>query len=79
MILRIVPNNAGANEGLDGPFKVLKVKEGEIGFLEAPNGGRLELDSEEVVGLRNRFDRIGATALPVELSRALLMDAMEKI
>lgn len=79
VILRIVPNSAGANEGLDGPFKVLTVKEGEIGFLEAPNGGRLELDAEEVMGLRNRFDRIGAMALPVELSRALLRDAMEKM
>ncbi|TMQ92807.1 helix-turn-helix domain-containing protein [Actinomadura soli] len=77
VILRIVPNSAGANEGLDGPFKVLKVKEGEIGFLEAPNGGRLELDAEEVAGLRKRFDRIGAIALPVEMSRALLKDAME--
>lgn len=77
VILRIVPNSAGANEGLDGPFKVLKVKEGEIGYLVAPNGGRLELDAEEVAGLRNRFDRIGAMALPVELSRALLKDAME--
>ncbi|WP_433466125.1 helix-turn-helix domain-containing protein [Spirillospora sp. CA-128828] len=77
VILRIVPNNAGANEGLDGPFKVLKVKEGEIGYLVAPNGGRLELDAEEVAGLRNRFDRIGAMALPVELSRALLEDTME--
>ncbi|MEU8117752.1 Scr1 family TA system antitoxin-like transcriptional regulator [Spirillospora sp. NPDC049024] len=45
---------------------------GEIGFPEAPNGGRLELDAEEVMGLRNRFDRIGAAALPVETSRALL-------
>lgn len=79
VILRIVSNNAGANEGLDGPFKVLKVKEGEIGYLVAPNGGRLELDAEEVADLRNRFDRIGAMALPVELSRALLKDAMERM
>lgn len=79
VILRIVPNNAGANEGLDGPFKVLKVKEGEIGYLVAPNGGRLELDTEEVAGLRNRFDRIGAMALPVELSRVMLKDAMERM
>ncbi|RKS79821.1 hypothetical protein BZB76_1300 [Actinomadura pelletieri DSM 43383] len=77
VILRIVPNSAGANEGLDGPFKVLRVKEGEIGYLVAPNGGRLELDTEEVAGLRKRFDRIGAIALPVEMSRALLKDAME--
>jgi hypothetical protein len=79
VLLRVVPNCAGANEGLDGPFKVLKVNEGEIGFLEAPNGGRLELDAEEVAGLRRRFDRIGATALPVELSRALLKETMESL
>ncbi|HEU5025948.1 MAG TPA: DUF5753 domain-containing protein, partial [Spirillospora sp.] len=77
VILRVVPNRAGANEGLDGPFKVLKVREGEIGFLEAPNGGRLELDAEEVAALRARFERIGAMALPVDLSRALISDALE--
>lgn len=77
--LRIVPNNAGANEGLDGPFRVLKVAEGEVAYLVAPNGGRLEMDASEVTALRTRFDRIGAQALPVELSRALIKDAMEKM
>lgn len=79
VVLRIVPNSAGANEGLDGPFKVLKVKEGEIGFLEAPNGGRLEMDVSEVAGLRSRFDRIGALALPVDSSRTLIKEVMESI
>ncbi|WP_157995843.1 helix-turn-helix domain-containing protein [Thermomonospora amylolytica] len=79
VILRVVPNSAGANEGLDGPFRVLKVKEGQIGYLLAPNGGRLELDAEEVASLHRRFDRIGASALPVELSRALIKDAMENM
>jgi hypothetical protein len=37
------------------------------------------LDAEEVAGLRRRFDRIGATALPVELSRALLKETMESL
>lgn len=79
VIMRLIPNSAGANEGLDGPFKVLKVKEGEIGYLVAPNGGRLEFDAEEVVSLRARFDRIGALALPVDLSRALIQDALESM
>jgi hypothetical protein len=77
VILRVVPNSAGANEGLDGPFKIIKVKDGEVGFLEAPNGGRLEMDASAVAGLRSRFDRIGAVALPVQPSRVLIKEAME--
>lgn len=48
--LRIVPNSAGANPGLDGSFKVIKVKEGKAAFVEAPNGGRLVLNAAEVGG-----------------------------
>lgn len=77
IILRIVPNSAGANEGLDGPFKVITVKEGDVGFIEAPIGGRLELDASQVEALRYRFDRIGSMALPVDSSRVLIQQAME--
>lgn len=79
VILRIVPNRAGANEGLDGPFKVITVKEGDIGFIEAPIGGRLELDAAKVAELRSRFDRIGAMALPVDSSQALIQRVMESL
>lgn len=77
VMLRIVPNTAGANPGLDGPFKVIKVKEGQVGYVEAPTGGRLVADASEVDGLIDRFDRIGAVALPVDSSRSLIKHLME--
>jgi transcriptional regulator with XRE-family HTH domain len=77
VMLRIVPNTAGANPGLDGPFKVIKVKEGQVGYVEAPTGGRLVADTSEVDGLIDRFDRIGAVALPVDSSRSLIKHLME--
>jgi hypothetical protein len=77
MTLRVVPKSAGAHEGLDGPFKVITVEEGEVAFVDAPNGGRLVMDTAEVRGLRLRFDRIGAVALPIDSSRNLIRQAME--
>jgi DNA-binding XRE family transcriptional regulator len=75
--LRVVPKSAGAYEGLDGPFKVITVEEGELAFVDAPNGGRLVMDAAEVRGLRLRFDRIGAVAQPVDSSRSLIKQVME--
>lgn len=77
MVLRVVPNRVGANEGLDGPFKVITVREGDVGFIEAPIGGRLELDAAKVADLRNRFDRIGSMALPVDSTQELIQRVME--
>ncbi|MFG2249054.1 helix-turn-helix transcriptional regulator [Spirillospora sp. NPDC048823] len=77
--LRIVPNSAGANPGLDGAFKIIKVKEGEVAFVEAPNGGRLVADVAEVESFKLRFDRIGAVALPVDSSRNLIKQHMEAL
>ncbi|MGI5324466.1 helix-turn-helix domain-containing protein [Actinomadura nitritigenes] len=77
VMLRIVPNTAGANAGLDGPFKVIKVKEGQVGYVEAPTGGRLVPEAAEVDGLLERFDRIGAVALPVDSSRSLIKQLTE--
>jgi transcriptional regulator with XRE-family HTH domain len=75
--LRVVPNSAGANLGLDGSFKVISVKEGAVAFVEAPNGGRLVADVAEVESFKLRFDRIGAVALPVDSSRILIKQHME--
>ncbi|MFB4302266.1 DUF5753 domain-containing protein [Actinomadura sp. NTSP31] len=75
--LRVVPNSAGANPGLDGSFKIIKVKEGEVAFVEAPNGGRLVAEVAEVETFKLRFDRIGAVVLPVDSSRTLIKQYME--
>ncbi|RKS78826.1 hypothetical protein BZB76_0260 [Actinomadura pelletieri DSM 43383] len=77
VILRVVPKVAGAHEGLDGPFKIITVRRGEVGFVEAPNGGRLVMEASEVRGLKLRFDRIGAVALPLDSSRRLIEQLME--
>ncbi|MFI6521670.1 helix-turn-helix transcriptional regulator [Spirillospora sp. NPDC050679] len=77
--LRILSRACGAHEGLDGTFKVITVKEGEIGFVEAPTGGRLIMDGEKAQELRLRFERIGALALPVHSSRSRIMEAMEDL
>ncbi|MEU5877915.1 helix-turn-helix transcriptional regulator [Spirillospora sp. NPDC047279] len=77
--LRVVPRSAGAYLGLDGPFKVITVREGPAGFIEAPHAGRLVSDAAEVSRLRTGFDRIGADALPVDSTRNLIRRHMEKM
>jgi transcriptional regulator with XRE-family HTH domain len=75
--LRVVPNTAGANYGLDGPFKIVTLKEGMVAYVEALNGGRLVPETSEVADLDTRFDRIGAVAESVESSRRLIRELME--
>lgn len=75
--LRIVPKAAGEHEGLDGPFMIVTTKRQEVAFIEAPNGGRLVVEPAEAHGLRQRFDRIGAVALPLDLSQRLIKQLME--
>lgn len=77
--VRIVPRSAGAHPGLDGCFKILTVKEGDIAYVDAPEGGRLILGAVEARGFGVRFDRIGAVALPVASSRSLITHAMENL
>lgn len=77
--VRIVPNSAGANAGLDGPFKVITIAGADVGYVDAPYGGRLVMDSDEVRGLAVRFDRVGAVALPVDSSRIKIQEMMEAL
>ncbi|WP_158642298.1 helix-turn-helix domain-containing protein [Actinomadura sp. WAC 06369] len=77
--MRIVPRQSGASEGLDGSFKVITVREGEVGYIEAATGGRLVMDVEAARGLRVRFDRIGAKALPVDSTAKTIHRAMEAL
>lgn len=77
--LRVVPNSAGANRGLDGPFRVITAPDGDIGFVEAPTGGRLVSDGPQVRDLALRFHGIGAQALPIDSSRDLIKQLMETL
>ncbi|GAA3934345.1 helix-turn-helix transcriptional regulator [Actinomadura viridis] len=77
VVVRVVPREAGAHEGLDGPFKIFTVREGDVGFVEAPTGGRLVPEVDEARELRARFERIGHLALPVHSSQRLIKSLME--
>ncbi|MFC9975751.1 helix-turn-helix domain-containing protein [Spirillospora sp. NPDC127200] len=77
--LRIVTRSSGASEALDGSFKVIEVREGLIGFVEAPSGGRLVMDSEGAHSLRRRFERIGAKAASVDSTADLIHQALEAL
>lgn len=75
--LRVVPKSVGAHIGLDGPFMTLTVGDRDLGFAEAPIGGRLVLDPGDVRNLGIRYDRIGADALSRDETRTLIRQAME--
>jgi len=76
--LRILPRSAGASIGLEGSFKVITVREGDVVYMEACGGGRTSEDPAEIAERRVRFDQIGADALSRSLSRDLIRTTMEK-
>ncbi|SFN97522.1 hypothetical protein SAMN04489713_103592 [Actinomadura madurae] len=75
--LRVVPKSAGAHQGLDGSFRVIRLPERDVAFVEAPGGGRLILGTAEVQAYGVRFDRIAAEALTPGASRDLIKRIME--
>jgi hypothetical protein len=77
--MRIVPRQSGASEALEGSFKVITVREGEVGYIDAASGGRLVMDADGARALRSRFDRIGAKALPVDSTAGMIQRAMESL
>ncbi|WP_243719559.1 helix-turn-helix transcriptional regulator [Actinomadura sp. KC06] len=76
--VRVVPWAAGGYIGQDGPFKIL-TSDREVAYADAPTGGRLIMDSTEVREFGVRYDKIGLKALPEDLSRRLIREAMEAI
>ncbi|WP_146087307.1 DUF5753 domain-containing protein [Thermomonospora echinospora] len=75
--LRVLPRSVGAHLGLEGTFKIVSVKEGDVVYMEACGGGRLTQDLTDVRKYHVRYDRIGADALPRNSSRDLIRRAME--
>ncbi|MCO6005866.1 helix-turn-helix transcriptional regulator [Actinoallomurus purpureus] len=75
--LQIVPARAGSHAGLDGGFNVLTTEEGDVGFVEAPLGGRLIQDEQEVRKLLRRWDDIRSLALPVTETREKLLSILK--
>jgi transcriptional regulator with XRE-family HTH domain len=79
MVLRVVPQVAGAHVGLDGSFTVMSVAGGDVAYASAAGGGRLIATVEEVRQYSLRYDRIGQQALPEILSRDVIRRAMEEL
>jgi transcriptional regulator with XRE-family HTH domain len=77
--LRVVPQAAGFYLGLDGSFNSLTLPAGDVMFVEAPGGGRLIQGGAELREFGVRWDRIGASALPWDASRDLIIEAMERL
>lgn len=75
--LQIVPAQAGSHAGLDGGFNVLTTEEGDIGFVEAPLGGRLVQDEQDARKLQRRWDDIRSLALPVTETRKRLLSILK--
>ena len=77
IVLRVVPMGAGAQPGMDGCFKLMNVEGSEVGYVEAPEGGRLVRGGRDVERFALRYKIIGAAALPVGASKSLLAASME--
>lgn len=79
VVIRVVLKSAGFYVGLEGPFIITTVAEGDVAFMEACGGGRLTTDKAEVRRYSVWYDSIGDVALPVDSSRDLIANAMEEM
>lgn len=79
VILRVIPFEGGAHMGQDGGFTILTLDSGELAYVEAPIGGRLVTEPNEVRSTSLRWARIGAKALPEGSTRDLIHRVKENI
>lgn len=75
--IQLVPADAGPHAGLDGGFNILAAEGGEVAYVEAPLGGRLVQDEDEVKSLARRYDHIRSLALPTRETRVRLLTMLE--
>lgn len=75
--VRLLPKSAGAHLGLDGPFRLISVKNRQVAYVGARRGGRLIEDAAEVQELAVDYERIGFKALSEEASRARIVELLE--
>ena len=73
IIVQIVPLDAGAHPGLEGPL-VLVTRRGapDIAYLEVQGRGRFVENSEEVARYGLLYDLLRAVALPPDVSREMI-------
>jgi Domain of unknown function (DUF5753) len=73
IIVQVVPLDAGAHPGLEGPL-VLVARRGEpdVAYLEVQGRGQLVEASEEVARYGLLYDLLRAVALPPDASREMI-------
>lgn len=77
VVMRVIPTNAGAHHGVDGPFQVMCLAERDVAYAGAQNGGRLIEAPIEAREFSTMFERIGAKALPEDASRGIIEQYLE--
>jgi transcriptional regulator with XRE-family HTH domain len=75
--VRLILKAAGAHLGLDGPFRLITVKNRQVAYVGARRGGRLIEDAAEVQELAVDYERIGFKALSEDASRARIAELLE--
>ncbi|MGW5412088.1 helix-turn-helix domain-containing protein [Actinomadura geliboluensis] len=75
--VRLILKSAGAHLGLDGPFRLITVKNRQVAYVGARRGGRLIEDAAEVQELAVDYERIGFKALSEDASRARIAELLE--
>lgn len=75
--VRLLPKSAGAHLGLDGPFRLITVKNRLVAYVGARRGGRLIEDAAEVQELAVDYERIGFKALSEDASRTRIAEFLE--
>ncbi|HEU5026817.1 MAG TPA: helix-turn-helix transcriptional regulator [Spirillospora sp.] len=75
--VRLILKSAGAHLGLDGPFRLITVRNRQVAYVGARRGGRLIEDAAEVQELAVDYERIGFKALSEDASRARIAELVE--
>ncbi|WP_218040174.1 helix-turn-helix transcriptional regulator [Actinomadura sp. WMMB 499] len=77
--IRVLENEAGAHQGLEGPFMLLTVDHRDLAYIEATTRGCFLTDPFDVQEVEVRYESISDRAAPVAPSRAILQAELENL
>lgn len=75
--IRIVPLRSGWHPGVSSSFKLMDVAGKRLVYTETTGGGKLLSGPEEVETFAARYKKIGAKALPEDISRDMIKATLE--
>jgi transcriptional regulator with XRE-family HTH domain len=80
IVVQVLPFDAGAHAGMDGPLTILSFDEGsDAVYVEGIGNGQLMTRPEEVERCRLVYDLVRAAALSPEASADMIAAAMEEL